>query len=745
MIKSVSTFLLLFLFLHCIANNDRDNREQYQVRINRATDAIKIDGNLSEASWKNADIAGDFWMSFPTDEERANPKTEVRVTYNDQYLYVSATCYDDKDYVIQTLKRDVDFWSGDGFAFVVDPVNQRTNGFLFGVSPLGVQMEGLISGSTGTRGSRGRGMNDSWDNKWFAEVQHYDDRWTVEIAVPFKTLRYEEDKTTWGINFLRSHMGENEYHCWAKVPVQFRSVDLGYTGAMIWDAAPKRSKSNIAVIPYVTGSASKDYIADLEEDRKLIPESNAGLDAKIAITSTLNLDMTINPDFSQVEVDQQVTNLTRFSIRFPERRTFFLENSDIFTDFGTGSTRPFFSRRIGLDEDNNQVPILYGLRLSGNVGKKTRIGLMNVHTKGNEISFGQNYTAATFQRRVFARSTLKGFFLNRQAFEESDAQKNDYGRNAGLEFTYMTDNGNFRAWGGYNHSFKKGFTDKNYMFKTGLRYGGLNWGAFLSYNVVGNNYFADMGFLQNIETVTDVLADTTFRQGYHQLFSQISYISYLGKSSKLNTQRFAISNNARATPGKHLYSRRTELEYELRFKNRSRLDFQLANNEIELFSDFFYTSEDSLIQNRYIYTNFEIEYRSDSRKTLGYEARLIVGEFYNGSRTSIRIGANYRTRPWGNFGLRMEYNKLKFPEPFADADLLLISPRMEVNFSKSIFWTTFLQYNTQADNFNINSRLQWRFKPMSDLFLVYTDNYAVEVFGKKNRAIVFKMNYWLNI
>ena len=141
----------------------------------------------------------------------------------------------------------------------------------------------------------------------------------------------------------------------------------------------------------------------------------------------------------------------------------------------------------------------------------------------------------------------------------------------------------------------------------------------------------------------------------------------------------------------------------------------------------------------------EVEYRSDSRKTLGYEARLIFGEFYNGTRTSVRIGVNYRTRPWGNFGLQMEYNRLTFPEPFVDVDLLLFSPRIEINFSKSIFWTTFLQYNTQADNFNINSRLQWRFKPMSDLFLVYTDNYAMEVFGKKNRAIVFKMNYWLNI
>ena len=331
--KHFYTIFLLLLAFNVFGNNDRDNQELYQVKISRATDEIRVDGVLDEASWRDAKKASDFWMSFPNDTNKADPKTEVRLTYNDDFLYVSAVCYDDKNYVIQSLKRDVDFWDGDGFAFVIDPVNQKTNGFLFGVSPLGVQMESLLSGSVGARGSRPRGVNNSWDNKWFAEVQHYDDRWTVEIAIPFKSLRYEQDKTTWGINFLRSHMETNEYHCWAKVPVRFRGIDLGYTGALNWDAAPKRTKGNIAIIPYVTGSASKDFEADLTEDRKLVPKTNAGLDAKIAITSSLNLDLTVNPDFSQIEVDQQVTNLSRFSIRFPERRTFFFENSDVFSDF----------------------------------------------------------------------------------------------------------------------------------------------------------------------------------------------------------------------------------------------------------------------------------------------------------------------------------------------------------------------------------------------------------------------------
>ena len=745
---------LLFIFF-CLpflssASNDppaeKDNRDEYQVHIARTSEKIRIDGDLNESVWQSADKAGDFWMNFPVDDEKANPKTEVQLTYDDNFLYIAATCYGKKDYVIQTLKRDVDFWSGDGFVLLMDPLNQRTNGFIFGANPMGVQMESLVSGSTGTRGSRFRGVNGNWDNKWFTETQIYDDRWTVEIAIPFKTLRYEEGRTTWGINFIRSDAKNNAFHTWTKVPIQFRSIEIGYTGALIWDAAPRKVKGNIAVIPYVTGGLNQDFVADDINERDLNTNFNAGLDAKIAVSSSLNLDLTLNPDFSQVEVDQQVTNLSRFNIRFPERRTFFLENSEIFEDFGSRSARPFFSRKIGLDEDGNSIPILYGLRLSGNATKNARVGLMNIHTNGDEDSYGQNYTAFAVHHRVFSRSTVKGYVLNRVAADGGELIAEDYGRNAGLEFNYLSKNGKTRSWVGYNHSFKKGIDDKNYSFKLGGNYANKEWSFFASYNFVHDNYYADMGFL-NMEQVYDPLQDTTFRQGNHSFWVSGSRTFFADRKSKINTHKINVRNGVYHTPSGDLYERRTSGEYELQLQNTARATFEVSNIAISLLRPLNFTDDEfeDIPVDDYIYSSVELRYRSDRRNSFVYEVEFLRGGFYNGKRTSILLGLNYRTQPWGNFGVQFNFNDLDFPDPYGSTQLFLVGPKAEISFSKNLFWTTFLQYNTQADNFNINSRLQWRFKPMSDFFLVYTDNYSVDVFAPKNRALVFKMNYWLNL
>ena len=393
-------------------------QETYQVSINRTTDRIKVDGRLEEEVWEKAIPATDFWVAFPTEGVRAAEEiqTEVKLTYDENFIYVGATCYGPTEYIIPTLKRDNRlFWNGDVFGVLFDPVNNASNGFSFATNPAGVQTESLISGRTGTRGETNSGgnsgFNTAWDNKWYVEVAHYENYWTVEMAIPFNILRYEQGRSTWGINFSRGEPRSNAWHAWTPVPVQFLTVDLGYTGALLWDKAPEKVKSNISVIPYGLVSYDQDFEANEDPNSKL----RLGGDAKVAVTSTLNLDLTINPDFSQVEVDQQVTNLTTFNVRFPERRLFFLENSDLFASFGIPPMRPFFSRRIGLDEDGNTIPIAYGARLSGNLTKKLRVGLMNMQTRKTDDFAAQNYTSLTLHQRVLDRSVIKGYFHNRQA------------------------------------------------------------------------------------------------------------------------------------------------------------------------------------------------------------------------------------------------------------------------------------------------------------------------------------------
>jgi len=325
---------------------------EYAYTVQSTTESISIDGVLSENVWSELPVLSGFWMSYPIDDREVKQElqTEVRVTSDKSFLYISAVCYGPDNYVIKTLKRDSEFWNGDGFGVVIDPVNEKTNGFTFGVSPAGVQTEYLVTGLSSRRedpepGQTPRGLNVAWDNKWLSEVTTYPDHWIVEIAIPFKTLRFDEGKNQWGINFFRRDARTNSIHTWVPVPIEFNETDLGYTGSLLWNDAPVKAARNLAIIPYVRGAGAKDYETDTPVDY----DFQAGLDAKVPITSSLNLDVTINPDFSQVEVDEQVINLTLFDIRLPEKRLFFLENSDIFEDFGIPPMKPFFSRKIGLD------------------------------------------------------------------------------------------------------------------------------------------------------------------------------------------------------------------------------------------------------------------------------------------------------------------------------------------------------------------------------------------------------------
>ena len=756
-------YLLLFLLTTpLIANNgdgdkyagNEDRQQEYQLQIKKTTEKIKLDGKLDEAVWQNTNEANNFWYSFPIDDKHAELSTKIKVTYDDNFLYVAATMHDPNGTIIQTLKRDVDFWSGDNIVIVLDPVNQKSNGFMFGVNPYGVQMEGLLTGNTGSRGSRpGSGaMNSRWDNKWFSKTTKGPDSWTAEVAIPFKSLKYDATKTTWGVNFIRTEGSDNSFHVWSHVPLQFRSVDLNYTGALIWDKPPKKTKGNVAIIPYVSGSSFKDFAADAPTDNNL----NVGVDAKIAVTSSLNLDVTINPDFSNVEVDEQVTNLTRFNVRLPEKRLFFLENTDIFEDFGNSPARPFFSRRIGIDEDGNAQPILYGLRLTGNATKRLRVGLLNMQTKETENASGQNYTAAAFHQQVFGRSIIKGFLTNRQAYSESAFSSTDYGRNAGLEFNYLSTNNKWQSWAGYNHSFKEDITDKNYYFKGGVRYRDRNWSGLINYYEVQDQYYADLGFLNRLNHY-DAVRDTTHRIGFGSLFSDLSYTLYPKKRGKIISQQFSVFNwwVTKANDGDFL-ERTNSLSYRLRFAGSSSFSARVANSAIDLQFPFSFTGAEPLPAQKYTTTDVRLEYRSDNRNAFSYEAQVRYGGFYSGTRKGFELEGNYRIQPWGNFGLKFAYNDLQFGGVYGERQLFSLSPKIEISFSNNLFWTTFIQYNTQAENFNINSRLQWRFAPLSDIFLVYTDNYLVEQdelsdqfriqnFGPKNRALVFKVNYWFSL
>jgi hypothetical protein len=738
---SISTFLFLILSGNLISQSFgiKDFQKDFQIHISPAHSLVKIDGVLEDSIWTIAEKKGDFYLKFPTDEGRPVSKTVVQLAYDDKNLYVAFTSYDTGKTIIQSLKRDIGHIDNDGVAIALDPQNGHTNGFFFVVNELNAQSEDQVSLI------QDNDLSWSWNNKWFSATHKYSDRWTAEMAIPFKTLRYPPGKTVWGVNFLRVDMKNNQYSGWTHVPTNFKIYNMGYTGSLIWDKPLPDPAKNMVMIPFVTSNIQSDHENNTSSKGAL----SAGLDSKITLTSTLNLDLTLNPDFSQVEVDKQVTNLTRFDLFLPEKRSFFLENADIFGEYGIpGAITPFYSRRIGLDKNGNAIPIIGGARLSGNLNATTRIGLMSMQTGSKGDYSPENYAAISINKNVLARSVVKVYFLNHQNFQTEKEQKTDplnaWGRNAGTTFDYFSRDGKWNGWYAYHHSFKPGLNDNNNFQETGFAFNTRKFSSTVDIATLGTNYYTDMGYVQRINNY-NAINDTTIRVGFKHFFTANSWKFY-PKFGPISRQTFRLETYSVVNPDYSFNETDLTLSYQLELKNTSFLKALMIHNEVNLLYPISFTNSKPLPSQIYKYSQAAFTYGSDSRKLFSYSFTYSGGQFYNGTLQSFLGSIILRSRPHFNLIFLAEYNKLHFPDGYGNSELLLLSPKIEYNFNTKMSWTTFLQYNTQANNFNVNSRFQYRFKPMSDLYLVYTDNYFTAPFMQnKNRALVLKVNYWLNL
>ncbi|MEM9919299.1 MAG: DUF5916 domain-containing protein [Bacteroidota bacterium] len=704
----------------------------------KTTENIQIDGLLDESLWRQMQPMGDFWQYFPEDSLKAVSQTEVYMAYTDEMIYVAIRCHAaGENYVVPSLKRDYRAGGSDNITLLFDTFNDQANAFVFGLNPYGVQREALISnGGTNV----GRDWDSSWDNQWQGEAQMQTDSWTAEFAIPFKTLRFKEGSKRWRFNCYRFDTQSNERSTWIRIPRNQFIINLAYMGTLEWEQPLTKAGQNIALIPYVTAAADVDF---QEGQGRWGRRFNTGADGKVAITSGLNLDLTVNPDFSQVEVDEQVVDLSRFEIFFPERRQFFLENADLFGSFGSRRTTPFFSRRIGVSKDtttgeNIQNTILYGARLSGKLDQNWRIGLLNMQTASDEINDlpAFNHTVAAVQRRMFKGSSLGAIFVNRQQLGKERSESFDtYNRVVGLDYNLASADS---RWNGkaflhksisnidtFGNQLSHGFR-LNYV----VRRFSLRW----NHSWVGEDYDAQLGFVR--------------RTNFFRINPEVNIFFYPQRAnSRVNLRTLRMRANVFWEPDGRKTDQEFELSWNTNFFNTNRLEFRLRNVYTYLFDEFDPTGQDSLplpATTDYKYTNLFASYASDRRRPVSFRLRHSFGEFFNGMRYNIGGSLNFRFQPFGALAINADYNYIDLPEPYASASLLILRPRLDLTFSKRLFLTTFLQFNNQIDNINVNIRFQWRFRPVSDFFLVYTDNYTTN-FNVKTRAIVAKLSYWLNL
>lgn len=732
-IRKISIYLLPFFFsMYSFSQN-----QIKKVDVKFITERIIPDGALEEDIWSFANTTEDFWEYFPLDSIKAKKQSQIKLLYDNKNLYVGIKAYSSgKDYATQSLQRDFRGSGSDSFTLIFDTFNDGTNGFSFGINPYGVRREGLIANG----GADQDDFNLSWDVKWKGDAKIYDDYFTAEMVIPLTSLKFEEGATKWRFNSYRIETQSNERSTWSRVPQNQLIYNLAFMGEIHFEKPLGKSRTPFAIIPYVNGISARDFDNDENLD-----DFKVGADAKVSIGNSLNLDLTINPDFSTVEVDNFITNLTRFEVALPERRQFFIDNNDLFASFGNGfDFSPFFSRRIGIARDTvgNTIEnnIIGGVRLSGKLTNDLRVGVLNIQTAEdleNRIPSNNN-TMLALQQRVFSRSNIGIFFINKESFKEYDfvEREDEYNRVIGVDYNLASKD---NTWNGSfitHKSFQPDDNKGNLATSALIRYNKRKFNVFAKGTFIDEDFRSDLGFVRRTDLFKTLLSlERVFwpKKGIIQNHSLRSFTNI----------RWSPSMDFKNTDYDLQYS------YEIQFNNQSQARIEYTNSFTFLFDTFDPTRTDGAIplpaNQNYHYNSVQAGYQSDQRKLFSYDIQSTVGHFFNGNRFSMEGSMTMRFQPKASISLQFNYDQIDLPQPYSSAKLWLISPRMDLTFSKSIFWSTLIQYSNQRDNLGINSRLQWRFAPLSDLFIVYNDNYAVSQFAPKFRSINLKLTYWLNI
>ena len=698
---------------------------------------ITLDAELSEDEWKNTKGASGFWQYFPLDSIQAKQQATIKFLFDDDNLYVGIKVNAlANDFIIPSLRRDFSAGGSDNITLLFDTFNDGTNAFIFGTNPYGIKREMLLSGG----GSELRGFTMAWDTKWKCKTAIKEDHYIAEMIIPLSAFKYREGETKWRFNSYQFDTQDNERNTWVNIPQNQFIFNLAYMGEMIFEKPLGKSKTPVSIIPYINTITAKDFENDVSQT-----DLKFGGDAKFTIGNSLNLDLTINPDFSQVEVDQQVTNLTRFEISLPERRQFFIENSDLFADFGNNrDSNPFFSRRIGIAKDANgntiENNIIGGVRLSGKVNNNLRVGLLTMQTAEdikNEIPTVNN-SVITLQQKVFKRSNISVMFINKQATKEYSflTDEDKYNRIIGLDYRLASEDNTWVGKYFLHKSFTQGVKDKNYSAGFSTQYFDRDFNVRLSGIYVGDNYESDLGFLRR----TDIFKITPkIERTFWPIESTIQKHSFSITPIFIWKPDLNFKNSDYAVISR----------WQANFKNTGEFTAEMYNRFTYLFSTFDPTGTDGAIalplDSSYKYTTVSLGYRSDKRKTLSYQIEPSIGTFFNGKKYSFEANLAWRIQPKFSGSLQVNYDKIDLPDPYPDASIWLIGPKVDLTFNKSIFWSAFIQYSSQQKNIGINTRLQWRFAPLSDLFIVYNDNYFSNGFAPRFKSLNLKLTYWLNI
>ena len=693
---------------------------------------ITIDGALDEQAWRDAQPAGDFIQAEPHEGEAASEPTDVRIVYDHDALYIGVVCHDamPSALVVNDIRKDFTAGEQDSFEVILDTFADRRNGFVFVVNPAGAKSDTQIA-------NEGRDVNTSWDAVWTVATTRGESGWTAEIRIPFKTLRFERGADRiWGVNFSRRIRRKNEVDYWSPVPRVYNLYRAGMAGTLsgLPDASQGR---NLRLKPWIGADLTRG-VGGERFDR----DGEAGLDVKYGVTPSLTLDVTVKPDFAQAEADEQQVNLTQFSLFFPEKREFFLENSGMFyfgdipreSRLGNARFSPpeeemllFFSRRIGLTDRGEEIPIIAGGRLTGRVGR-TGVGAMTIQTQDVDGRAGDNYTVLRGRRDILRNSDVGAIFLSRQSSDASSDRNQVAGVDANFRFRRALSLNGFLA--------KSATPDVAGGEMAGK--GSVVWNDnFLhtQYSLlsVGDNFKDDIGFIKR-RGVRKHFADFGIRfrpewwrkLGIRELHPHTRYNIYTDQSNRKVTHTNHVAMAWFFERGGYL-----ELQWNPRFE-RITVPFAIRPDQ-------------SFAPGSYGWNEYVLELETDHSRKVSGSALITSGGFWTGTQVSTKVGVLVRPSYHLTFDTALQRNDIHLPPPMRDFVTNLVTSRIGYAFNTRTFLDTLVQYNTDLKQLSANVRFDLIHRPLSDLFIVYNEQRLTETPTPINtgRGLIVKYTHML--
>lgn len=680
-----------------------------------------IDGEvLSDPAWSGLKAATGFVQTTPDEGRAATEKTEVFVTFDDQTLFVGVICHDREPdrIIISDSRRDASLDETDSFQVIFDTFGDSQSGFVFGTNPAGIQYDGQVArdgeGSIGTTG----GFNLNWDGAWQVASRVFDGGWSAEMAIPFRTLRFPAGSPqAWGLNFQRNIRRRNERAFWAPLPLQFGLTRVSLAGRLTDLEVPRQRL--LQITPYVLAAAEEGPAIDGTDT-----ETEFGFDLKYGLTPSLTLDATYNTDFAQVEADVQQINLDRFNLFFPEKRPFFLENAGAFSVGVPQEVELFFSRRIGIGPNGENIPILGGLRLSGKADR-TNVGLLYMGTdEVRGVRSEDEFGVVRLSRDLGQKSSVGMIFTSREGQASGDTNRT-YGIDGRWGIGQKVEIKGFAA-----RTDTPGIEDDDHAFRVGARYDSERLLSEVNYTEVGEGFNPEVGFLSRRGfRKADGVALVRYRPenwlGLQELRPHISYRGFWDFDGFQETGYIHIDNHWEWKNGHEVH---TGINFT---KEGIKEPFEIFPGVI-------------VPAGTYDHHEFQLVAFSNRGAAVSAEMGLTVGGFFGGDRVAVSPSIAFRRGEKLNGELAWSHNNIDLPGGSFETDLGRL--RLAYSFSPKVFIDGLVQYNDRRDQWSSNIRFGWRRDAGTGFYVVYNDIQEIGMgAGDPQRKLIIKYSRLLDL